>query len=220
MTGIADRYFGSTVPTSARIWPFRSFVIAQDRLAKIALVFLIVVNQVEVAFDVRLSFFRADFTNALKNNDQPEFWHQMLLVFVPVVTALVVCYVTEYVVTSTFVIRWRRWLTGDYIGRWLSRNTHYKMQLVGTATDNPDQRISEDIYRFIDGRGAGSGIYGYSITALPTLTSLVSYALVLWSLSSGFTLPGLAIVVPGFCSGLRSSIPAPARRLLTGSGAR
>jgi putative ATP-binding cassette transporter len=197
MTGIADRYFGSSIPTSAHIWPFPSFVVAQDQLAKTALVFLIVVNQAEVALDVRLSYFRADFTNALKNNDQPEFWHQMLLVFVPVVTTLVVCYVTEYVVTSTFVIRWRRWLTGDYIGRWLSRNTHYKMQLIGTATDNPDQRISEDIYRFIDGQGAGTGIYGYSITALQTLTSLVSYALVLWSLSSGFTLPGLAIVVPG-----------------------
>jgi vitamin B12/bleomycin/antimicrobial peptide transport system ATP-binding/permease protein len=197
MIGIADPYFMASTPTSARIWPFSPFVVAQNRLAAASLVFLIVINQVEVAFDVRLSYFRADFTNALKNMDQPEFWRQLFLVFLPVVVVLVAAYTIEYVVTSTFVIRWRRWLTAHYTGRWMSHGTHYKMLLAGSPTDNPDQRISEDIYAFIDGRGAGTGIYGYSITALQNLTSLVSYAIVLWSLSTGFTLPGLAIVIPG-----------------------
>jgi putative ATP-binding cassette transporter len=197
MIGIADPYFMASTPTSARIWPFSPFVVAQNRLAAASLVFLIVINQVEVAFDVRLSYFRADFTNALKNMDQPEFWRQLFVVFLPVVVVLVAAYTIEYVVTSTFVIRWRRWLTAHYTGRWMSHGAHYKMLLAGSPTDNPDQRISEDIYAFIDGRGAGTGIYGYSITALQNLTSLVSYAIVLWTLSTGFTLPGLAIVIPG-----------------------
>jgi vitamin B12/bleomycin/antimicrobial peptide transport system ATP-binding/permease protein len=206
MIGIADPYFMASTPTSARIWPFSPFVVAQNRLAAASLVFLIVINQVEVAFDVRLSYFRADFTNALKNMDQPEFWRQLFLVFLPVVVVLVAAYTIEYVVTSTFVIRWRRWLTAHYTGRWMSHGTHYKMLLAGSPTDNPDQRISEDIYAFIDGRGAGTGIYGYSITALQNLTSLVSYAIVLWS-------PCLAwrSSFPAYCSGSRSSIPARAR---------
>src|SRR5208282_2028713 len=84
----------------------------------------------------------------------------------------------------------------------LRHGVHYSMLLAGRPTDNPDQRISQDIYTFIDGSaGSGSrenvGLYGYSVTALQNLTSLVSYALVLWSLSAGFTLPGLAIVIPG-----------------------
>ena len=197
MIGIADPYFQASTPTSAKIWPLSAFVVAQNKLAAASLVFLIVVNQLEVALDVRLSYFRADFTNALKNMDQAGFWAQLFFVFLPVVVALVAAYTIEYVVTSTFVIRWRRWLTAHYTGRWMSHGTHYKMLLAGSPTDNPDQRISEDIYAFIDGRGAGTGIYGYSITALQNLTSLVSYAIVLWSLSTGFTLPGLAIVVPG-----------------------
>lgn len=197
MIGIADPYFLSATPTTARIWPFSPFIVAQNRLAAASLVFLIVINQVEVALDVRLSYFRADFTNALKNLDEPEFWRQMFLVFLPVVVILVAAYTVEYVVTSTFVIRWRRWLTTSYTGRWMSQGTHYKMLLAGSPTDNPDQRISQDIYAFIDGGGAGTGIYGYSITALQNLTTLVSYAIVLWSLSTGFTLPGLAIVIPG-----------------------
>jgi vitamin B12/bleomycin/antimicrobial peptide transport system ATP-binding/permease protein len=201
MTGIADPYFDAATPTSAKIWPFSAFVVAQNKLAAASLVFLIVVNQIEVALDVRLSYFRADFTNALKNLDQAEFWRQMFLVFLPVVVVLVAAYTLEYVVTSTFVVRWRRWLTAHYTGRWMNHGAHYKMLLAGSPTDNPDQRISQDIYSFIDGTGGtgggGAGIYGYSVVALQTLTSLVSYAIVLWSLSAGFTLPGLAIVIPG-----------------------
>jgi len=202
MTGIADPYFREAAPTRAKAWLLPPFAVAQNRLAIASLVFLIVINQAEVALDVRLSYFRADFTNALKNMDQPEFWRQLLFVFTPVVAVLVVSYTLEYVVQSTFVVRWRRWLTASYTAKWLKHGVHYNMLLAGSPTDNPDQRISQDIYTFIDGSaGSGTrenlGLYGYSVTALQTLTSLVSYALVLWSLSSGFTLPGLAIVIPG-----------------------
>jgi putative ATP-binding cassette transporter len=198
MTTVADPYFEAATPSRAKIWRLPAFTAPENRIAAASLVFLIVINQVEVALDVRLSYFRADFTNALKNLDQVEFWRQMFFVFMPVVVLNVAARVSEYVVTSTFVIRWRRWLTANYVRRWMSRGAHYEMLLVGSPTDNPDQRISEDIYKFIDGTGGlGQGIYGYSVTALQTLTTLVSYALVLWSLSSGFTLPGLAIVVPG-----------------------
>ena len=47
-------------------------------------------------------------------------------------------------------IRWRRWLTQDYLDHWLTGANHYRMQLLGDAADNPDQRIAEDIKQFID----------------------------------------------------------------------
>jgi len=146
---------------------------------------------------VRLSFFSRDFYNALQNKDLPEFWRQLFVVFLPFATILISALVIEYVVTSTFVIRWRRWLSARYIGRWLGGGAHYPMALAGTPADNPDQRISEDIYGFIYGSGAGTGLYGYSVTVLQTLTSLVSYAIVLWGLSQNFTVPGTNVVVPG-----------------------
>jgi len=200
MMAVVDRYFNAGAPTQTKVWPLPALVVAQNKLAAASLVFLIVINQIEVALDVRLSYFRADFTNALKNADQGEFWRQLLFVFTPVVAVLVASVTIEYVVTSTFVIRWRRWLTADYTARWLRHGVHYKMALEGGATDNPDQRISQDIYAFIDGTGStgsGAGLYNYSVVALQNLTSLVSYAVVLWTLSSGVTLPGLALVIPG-----------------------
>ena len=198
MTDIADPYFNAALPTSARIWPFPSFIVAQNRLAKAALVFLIVVNQMQVAIEVRLSFFSRDFYNALQNKDLAQFWFQLIWVFLPFASIYIASIVLEYVVTSTFVVRWRRWLSGNYIGRWLNGGAHYNMAIAGSPTDNPDQRISEDIYGFIYGGGSGTGIYGYSVTILSTLTSLVSFSIVLWELSASFTLPGTETVIPGF----------------------
>jgi putative ATP-binding cassette transporter len=78
------------------------------------------------------------------------------------------------------------------------------MSLVGSEADNPDQRIAEDVNRFIDGGTdsfggvSGYGIYSYTIALISTLSSLVAFAVVLWTLSENFTLPGTNILVPGF----------------------
>jgi putative ATP-binding cassette transporter len=197
MTDIADPYFSERAPTTARIWPGRPFTTAQNKLAIAALVFLIVINQFEVALLVRLNYFSRDFYNALQNKDEAAFWTQLLAIFLPFATVYIAALVVEYVVTSTFVYRWRRWLSAYYIGRWLGGGAHYPMALAGTPADNPDQRISEDIYGFIYGGGSGAGIFGYSITLLSTLTTLVSFAIVLWTLSAGFPLPGFNVIVPG-----------------------
>ena len=53
-------------------------------------------------------------------------------------------------------IRWRRWMTDAYLGDWLDDANHYRMQLLGDAADNPDQRIAEDIKLFIEDRTARS----------------------------------------------------------------
>lgn len=45
-------------------------------------------------------------------------------------------------------INWRNWMTKHYLSRWLQVQTYYKMQVVSDNTDNPDQRISEDIKLF------------------------------------------------------------------------
>ena len=163
MTDIASPYFEETAPTSARVWPLPRFIAQQRSLATAALVFLVVLNQAQVALDVRLSFFSRDFYNAMQNKDQAEFWRQIGFVFLPFATILITSFVIEYVVTSTFVIRWRRWLSAHYIGRWLGEGAHYPMALAGAPADNPDQRISEDVFGFIYGGGAAR-----ASTAIPS----------------------------------------------------
>ena len=47
-------------------------------------------------------------------------------------------------------IRWRAWMTRRYLDHWLTGSNHYRMQLLGDAADNPDQRIAEDIKLFVE----------------------------------------------------------------------
>src|ERR1700730_12428779 len=198
MTHIADRYFDTSSETRARIWPFPPFAAPERRVAIAMVVLLVVINQAQVGMNLRLSFFNRDWFNAIQDKDEAAFWSQLFTVFTPWAFLFIATAVLEYVVTSTLIIRWRRWLTGHYRARWLDIHTHYRMSLAGGAPDNPDQRISEDINRFIDGGQVGYGIYSFSILLISNLSSLVSFAILLWDLSANFAFPYTAIAVPGF----------------------
>ena len=202
ITRIADRYFNAADRAEARIWPLRPFTAMERRIAVAMVVFLVLINQAQVGVLVRLSFFNRDLFNAIQNRDAAAFWQQLLFVFTPWAFIYVASAVFEFFTQSMLVIRWRRWLTDHLIARWLAGHTHYHISLVGTQADNPDQRIQEDVHRFIDGGSDGAttsyGLYSYSILLISTLSSLVSFSIVLWSLSENFILPGTDIKVPGF----------------------
>lgn len=198
ITNIADRYFQSDGVTDARIWPFAAFGVRESRLAVTMVIFLVVINQAQVAINIRLSFFNRDWFNAIQAKDAATFWSLLFTVFLFWAAIFIAAAIAEFVVQSMLIIRWRRWLTHHYIGRWLDGATHYRMALKGINADNPDQRISEDVTRFIDGGQVGYGIYSYSILLISTLSSLVSFAVILWTLSADFTIPGTDIAVPGF----------------------
>lgn len=198
MTRIADGYFETGERGQVRLWPAPAFTALERRIAIGMIIFLVLVNQGLVGVTVRLSFFNRDWFNAIQAKNEPEFWRQLLFVFTPWAFVYISVAVADYVVHSVLTVRWRRWLTAHYVGRWLDGATHYRMSLMGLNADNPDQRISEDINRFIDGGDSGYGIYSYSIMLITTLSSLVSFSVILWILSADFTLPGTNIAVPGF----------------------
>jgi putative ATP-binding cassette transporter len=202
ITRIADRYFNATDGTTARIWPFRPFTARERTVAIAMVVFLVLINQAQVGIQVRLTFFNRDWFNAIQNRDAAAFWQQLLLVFTPWALIYVASAVIEFFTQSMLIIRWRRWLTDHLIERWLANHAHYHISLAGTQADNPDQRIQEDVARFINGASDGAtssyGLYSYSILLISQVSSLVSFSIVLWGLSENFTLPGTDILVPGF----------------------
>ncbi len=198
MTRIADLYFDAADRGEGRVWPFPRFAARESAIAIAMVVVLVLINQGQVGITVRLSFFNRDWFNAIQEKNAAEFWRQLLFVFTPWAFVYVAIAVIEFVVQSMLVIRWRRWLTEHYVHRWLGGHTHYGMTLAGGAADNPDQRIAEDVNRFINGADDGYGIYSYSILLISTVSSLVSFSFVLWELSGNYPLPGTNIYVPGF----------------------
>ena len=97
----------------------------------------------------------------------------------------------EYYAESVLKVRWRRWMTQQYYGLWLDDGIVYRAALVGQAADNPDQRIADDIRNFLN------STYAYSISLLSTVSTLVSFSIILWTIPADFTIPGTDITVPG-----------------------
>ena len=60
-------------------------------------------------------------------------------------------------------MRWRVWLTRRLRRRWLDRQAYYRLELEHRGTDNPDQRIAEDLRLFTTGTlepGARAALVG------------------------------------------------------------
>jgi vitamin B12/bleomycin/antimicrobial peptide transport system ATP-binding/permease protein len=199
---IADRYFDAGETAGARVWPFPAYQSLERRIAAAMIVFLVVINQAEVAITVRLNFFNRAWFDAIQQRNETVFWEQLLFVFTPYAFLYVGMTVVELFVQQMLVLRWRTWLTDHFVNRWLHGHNHYRISLVAGQTDNPDQRISEDIFRFINGGNDGSnqtfGLYDFSILLISTVTTLVSFSIVLWTLSASFTFPGTNVALPGF----------------------
>jgi vitamin B12/bleomycin/antimicrobial peptide transport system ATP-binding/permease protein len=129
---------------------------------------------------------------ALQQQDAPAFYRAFVIVISLIVLYLAVAVLRVYL-DQTLQLRWRRWLTDQYITRWLTDRTFYRMRFSGLV-DNPDQRISEDVRLFIE-RSMALGL-GF----LNSLATLASFAALLWYLSGSITLPigGFEITIPGY----------------------
>lgn len=189
---IADRYFDGVTKVTLRPWPLPAFSVREQILSRGFVVFLVVINQAQVGISVRLSYFNRDWFNALEQKNGELFWRLLYTVFLFWALIYIISAIIEYVVQSQLIIRWRRWLTERYVGDWLGDGGHYRLALQGNSADNPDQRIADDVDMFIN------RTYNLSISLIATLSSLVSFSIILWSISSNFTIPGTDIAIPGF----------------------
>ena len=97
---------------------------------------------------VRSTIWNRDWLNAFQTYDA-QMWKQQIVVFLLIGAANTFTSQLNSYIQSWIQIRWRRWMTARYVNYWLEGSTHYRMQLTGNETDNPDQRISEDINSFI-----------------------------------------------------------------------
>ena len=122
------------------------------------------------------------FYNALQAGDKARFlsdlWRFGGLAAAYIVQAVYMLYLNQML-----QIRWRRWVTERYLSNWLSRQAYYRMQFLADTTDNPDQRISEDISSFIE------LTMTLSIELLSAVATLISFVTILWGLSGSLSVP-------------------------------
>ena len=111
------------------------------------------------------------FYNALQDKDWDAFVYQ-LGYFSVLATIYILLAVYQLYLNQWLQIRWRRWLTRAYLDHWLAEANHYRMQLLGDAADNPDQRIAEDVKQFIDSGPTGIGILPIGLGLLNSVVTL------------------------------------------------
>jgi putative ATP-binding cassette transporter len=189
---LAYPYFATRDQAEVRIWPFGAIRV-QERWIGLGLAVIVIgIEFAQVAINVRLSYFNRDWFNAIQNKDAAAFWTLLFTVFCLWAGVYVASAILQYVLQSYLRIRWRRWLTERYISRWLGRHAHYRMQIAGPVTDNPDQRIADDIDQFV------LSTQSLTLNIIATVSTLLSFSVILWQNSADFVVPGTSLRVPGF----------------------
>lgn len=184
------------IATLATVWRIASpYFRSEDRWAgRLLLGAIIVIELGIVAITVLINQWNARFYNALQDRNWDSFVYE-LGYFCVLAAIFIVAAVYQLYLNQWLQIRWRRWMTRAYLGHWLEGSNHYRMQLLGDAADNPDQRIAEDIRLFIEG-----GILPLGLGLLNSIVTLASFSVILWTLSAAAPLHvfGVAWNIPGY----------------------
>ena len=157
------------------------------------LAFVIGLNFFGVYLLVRLNSWYNEFYNALQQYQADQFW-PLVGEFTAIAMLYIVIAVYAIYLRQAVQIKWRTWLTEAYLSRWLEGQVYYRLQVQNSDTDNPDQRISEDINQFVN--LSLQLLIGF----LKQLTTLAAFGVVLWNLSGAFTMDigGREIVIYGY----------------------
>ena len=173
--------------------------------AWVLLISIIVLNLSMVGMSVVLNFWNRQFYNSLQSKDWQAFlqllftWRRtpgggIMPGFCGVVAVYILVFVYVTYLNQWLQIRWRRWLTQRFLDEWLSDRAYYRISLTtdtrAIGTDNPDQRIAEDIRDFV------ATTLSLSVDFLSNIVSFVSFVGILWGLSGTITLFGMTI--PGY----------------------
>src|SRR5204863_2886689 len=164
-----------TLPNAWAI--IRPYWFSEDRWAAWGLLLVVVALTLGMVYmSVLFNQWNNAFFSALQDKNPALFRHLLIRVSW-LVTIFIFLAVYQLYLNQMLEIRWRRWLTDRYLRAWLADGAYYRMQLVAGETDNPDQRIAEDVHLLV------SYTLGLFIGGMRALVSLVAFVAILWALS-------------------------------------
>ncbi|HEX4172436.1 MAG TPA: ABC transporter ATP-binding protein/permease [Acetobacteraceae bacterium] len=168
------------------------------------LVSILALRLLLVGMTVILSFWNREFFNSLQDKNFGAFFDLLFVYrftpsgFMPGFCEIAVVYILVAVyftyLSQWLQIRWRRWLTVRLLDEWLADRAYYRISLTtdraAIGTDNPDQRIAEDVRDYVD------NTLTLGISLLANIVTLFSFLGILWSLSG--TIKVFGVPIPGY----------------------
>ncbi len=173
-------FFGRHIRNRRQAWGLLSTV----------LILSLSVTGINVAF----SYIANYFTNALVQKNQDMAYLFVVVYFCGFMIGIPIVAFYSYV-QSYLAMRWREWLTLDFIGKYFDNRCYYEIENQARI-DNPDQRIMEDIRSFT------RTSLGFLLILLGSIMDLISFTGILWSKSVllvcvvlGYSLVGTLLTV-------------------------
>ena len=161
----------------------------ERRVGLILLATVVGLTLMGVWLEVQFNTWNRDFYNTFETKDQQEFFFQL-----GTFTLLAVIYIVNGVYRQYFqqmlMIEWRSWMTERFLSAWMQDRAYYRLQLLDKGTDNPDQRIADDLNIFVD------LTLTLTLGLLGAVVTLVSFIGILWGISGAMTFFGVSI--PGY----------------------
>ncbi|WP_424810418.1 ABC transporter ATP-binding protein/permease [Roseococcus sp. YIM B11640] len=156
----------------------------------IALLLFLTISQVLI--QIRFNLWNRDFFNALENRDGAAFRNQIFF-FLGLAALSMIVAVYQLYVKQLIQLRWREWLTRHLVEAWLREGRHYQLEMAGN-TDNPDQRISEDV------RISTDLAVDFAVGLINSLMMLTAFIGILWTISGPLhlALAGREMEIPGY----------------------
>ena len=166
---------------------------AGPRGAWVLTVSLLILIALQIFVQYRINVWNRSIFDALQARDSGAVLFQALM-FPLLAAASVVLAVGAVFARMTTQRRWRAWLSGHVVDRWLANGRYYQLNLVPGDHQNPEGRIAEDL------RIATDAPVDFCAGVLQAVLSALTFIAVLWSIGGplSFRVGETWIVIPGF----------------------
>ena len=155
----------------------KSYWQSEEKKKAFGLLFCIISLTLAIVYMlVLLNRWNNSFYGALQNY-QTDLIFDELFRFTYLAFIYIILAVYSYYLQQVLILNWRRWLTERFIEIWMKNKTYYHLQMFGKDTDNPDQRISEDVRLFVE------MTLSFGVGLLKSVTTLASFVVILYELS-------------------------------------
>lgn len=149
----------------------------EKKSARLYLAAIITLTIAAVYMTLLLNEWFNSFYSALQNYDSGAVYRGLLR-FTGLAFAHIAFAVYSYYLQQRLALRWRKWMTKNYLAKWTGQQMYYRLEMFSQGTaDNPDQRISEDINLFT------ARTLSFMSGLLRSATTIVCFIFVLWNLS-------------------------------------
>lgn len=166
----------------------------EKKSARLYLAAIITLTIAAVYMTLLLNEWFNSFYSALQNYDSGAVYRGLLR-FTGLAFAHIAFAVYSYYLQQRLALRWRKWMTKNYLAKWTGQQMYYRLEMFSQGTaDNPDQRISEDINLFT------ARTLSFMSGLLRSATTIVCFIFVLWNLSEvlSFSAAGQEIHIYGY----------------------